>query len=175
MNDSSPDNGVNVRSDGYLIARVAAICPRCRHETRVVALVLPPGHETRSVNDEGDETTAEDSALCRDSWEPATRHAFLFYIEFLPDAVRCRMQALAPMYRLAVSPAAQGSHWANHCERCGGIQEDHDLFCEPEGAFLPISPAAASIIEFSPIDEFLEAAAAGYAPDPELIEFRAGA
>jgi hypothetical protein len=173
MNDSSPDNGINVRSDGYLIARVAAICPRCRDETRVVALVLPPGHETRSMNDEGDETAAEDSALCRDSWERAACHAFLFYIESLPDAVRQRMQALAPMYRLA--PAAQGSYWANHCERCGGIQEDHDLFCEPEGAFLPISPAAASIIEFLPINEFLEAAAAGYALDPEFIEFRAGA
>jgi hypothetical protein len=173
MNDSSPDNGVNVRSDGYLIARVAAICPRCRDETRVVALVLPPGHETRSMIDEGDETTAEDPALCEDSWERAACHAFLFHIEALPDAVRRRMQALAPMYRFA--PASQGSYWANHCERCGGIQEDHDLFCEPEGAFLPISSAAASVMEFSPIDEFLEAGAAGYALDPELIEFRAGA
>ena len=174
MNDSSPDNGINVRSDGYLMARSAAICPHCRDETRVVALVLPPGHEARSMNEEGDQT-AEDAALCRDSWEPATRHALLFYIETLPDSVQRRMQALAPMYRLAVSPAAEGSYWANHCERCGGIQEDHDLFCEPEGAFLPISPAAASIIEFLPINEFLEAAAAGYALDPEFIAFRAGA
>ena len=83
------------------------------------------------------------------------------------------MQALAPLYRLA--PAAQGPYWANHCERCGAIQEDHDLFCEPEGAFLPISPAAASIIEFLPIDEILEAAAAGYAVDPEFVEFMPGA
>jgi hypothetical protein len=173
MNDSSRDDSFNVRSNAYLIARAAAICPRCREETRVAALVLPPGHETRSMNDEGDETAADDPALCGDSWERAVCHAVLFYIESLPDAVRRRMQALVPMYRLA--PASQGSYWANHCERCGGIQEDHDLFCEPEGAFLPISPAAASIIEFFPINEVLDAAAAGYAVEPEFIEFRAGA
>jgi hypothetical protein len=172
VNDSSPDDGINVRSDGYLMARSAAICPHCRDKTRVVALVLPPGHETRSINDAGRQS-AEDSALCRDSWERAPRHAVLFYIESLPDAVQRRMQALAPLYRLA--PAAQGCYWANHCERCGAIQEDHDLFCEPEGAFLPISPAAASIIEFLPINEILEAAAAGYAIDPEFIDCMAGA
>ena len=138
-----------------------------------MALVLPPGHETRSMNDEGGGTAADDPALCGDSWERATGHAFLFYIESLPDAVRHRMQALVPLYRFA--PASQGSYWANHCERCGGIHEDHDLFCEPEGAFLPISAAAASIIEFLPINEVLEAATAGYAPDPEFIEFRSGA
>lgn len=162
----------NVRCGRYLIARSTVICPHCRAETRVVALMLPPGHETRSMNDAGD-PIAEGPVHGGDAWDGAACHAFLFYIEFLPDAVQHRLQALAPMYRLA--PGAQGSYWANHCERCGGIQEDHDLFCEPEGAFLPISPAAASIIEFLPINMILEAAAAGYAVDPQFIEFRAGA
>jgi hypothetical protein len=159
MNDSSPDDSVNVRCDRYLIARSRAICPRCGAETRVVALMMPPRHETRSGNEE------------RDSWDGTESHAFLFYVESLPDAVRQRMKALAPMYRFAASPAAQCSYWANHCDRCGGIQEDHDLFCEPEGAFLPISPEAASIIELFPMDETLEAAAAGHAMDPAFIEF----
>lgn len=174
MNDPAPDDGVNIRCNRYSIARSRASCPHCLAETRVAALMLPPGHETRSMSDERD-PIAEDSARTGDSWDGAACHAFLFYIESLPDAVRRRMQALAPMYRFAASTATQGSYWANHCERCGGIQEDHDLFCEPEGAFLPISPAAASIIEFFPIGEMLEAAAAGYAMDPEFIEFRAGA
>jgi hypothetical protein len=171
MSDSTPGSSINVRCGRYLIARSTVICPHCRAETRVVALMLPPGHETRSMIDEGD-PIAEDPVHGGDVWDGAACHALLFFIESLPDAVRRRMQALAPMYRLA--PAAQGSYWANHCERCGGIQEDHDLFCEPEGAFLPISPAAASTVEFLPINMILEAAAAGYAVDPGFIEFRAG-
>jgi hypothetical protein len=63
----------------------------------------------------------------------------------------------------------QGSYWANHCERCGALQEDHELFCEPEGAFLPTSPAAAATIELLSVHECLEAGAAGYAIDPAFI------
>ena len=159
MNDPSSDDGTNVRCDRYLIARSKSICARCSADIRVVGLMMPPGHETRSEDEE------------RVSWDGTASRAFLFYIESLPDAVRRRMQALAPMYRFAASPAAQSSYWANHCDRCGGIQEDHDLFCEPEGAFLPTSPDAASIIELFPVDEPLEAAAAGHALDPAFIEF----
>ena len=69
-----------------------------------------------------------------------------------------------------MSPAAQGSYWANHCEHCGSLQEDHDLFCEPEGAFLPVDAAWASAIELTRIDEPFAAAAAGYAYEPEYLE-----
>jgi hypothetical protein len=152
MTDIDADSGINFRSDGYLIARTVGMCLHCRGVTRLVALMLPPGHESRS-----------------DSWEPTPRHALLFYVESLPEAVRHHLQALAPTYRFATSPATQSSYWANHCERCGGLQEDHELFCEPEGAFLPISPAAAAIIEFLPVHESIEAGAAGYAIDPAFI------
>lgn len=172
MNDCNPGSGINVRSQNYLIARATGECPHCHAETCLVALMLPPQHEALSMN-ENDQQVGEGSSIRGDTWERAHRHAFLFYVESLPDEVSRRLQALAPMYRFAVSPATQGSHWANHCERCGAFQEDHDLFCEPEGAFLPVSPAAASRIELAPIGEAIEAAAAGYAIDPQFVEFEA--
>ena len=168
MTDIDADSGINFRSDGYWVARTVGMCLHCRGETRLVALMLPPGHESRSTSDE-DVQAGEDSSMHDDSWERVPRHALLFYIEFLPDAVRQRLQVLAPTYRFANSPATQGSYWANHCEHCGGLQEDHELFCEPEGAFLPVSPAAAAAIELLPVPEALRVGAAGYAIDPAFI------
>ncbi len=52
--------------------------------------------------------------------------------------------------------------------------DDHDLFCEPEGAFLPTSHARAAAIQLLRIDEPLEAAAAGYACDPQFFESARG-
>jgi hypothetical protein len=165
MFDSHEDEGSNVRADRYLIARALGRCPICRGETSVVALLLPPGHETLSMDD--DDTVPPSAS--GGTWERAPHHAFLFYLELIPAAVHRRMQALAPAFRWAHSPATQGSYWANHCDRCGGLQEDHDLFCEPEAAFLPVSPDAAAAIDLVPIAEPIRAGAAGYAVTAELL------
>jgi hypothetical protein len=159
MNDGEGDGdgGINVRARHYLIARTAADCPHCRATTGLVALMVPPLHEVLS-----------------DTWECASRHAFLFYVDYLPEeVVRC-LQSIAPTYRWAVSPATQGPQWANHCERCGAFQEDHDLHCEPEGAFLPVSPAAAANIDFFAMPCAFEASAAGYAMDPPFVDVEPG-
>jgi hypothetical protein len=172
MNDHHEHSGINFRSPHYWIARTAGVCPQCHAETRLVALILPPGHEALSI-DEEDTLIDRDASTRGDLWESVPRHAFVFYVEFLPDEVRRRLQVLAPMYRFAASPATQGSYWANHCARCGAFQEDQDLFCEPEGAFLPVSPAAASSIELLPVPEAFEVSAAGYAIDPQFVELEA--
>ena len=166
MTDHDEHSSLNFRSRHYWIARTAVVCPQCRGETCLVALMLPPGHEVLSIDE-------QDTSIRGDTWESVPRHAFLFYIEFLPDEVRRRIQVLAPMFRFATSPATEGSYWANHCARCGAFQEDHDLFCEPEGAFLPVSPAAAASIELLPAPEGLEVCAAGYAIDPQFVELEA--
>jgi hypothetical protein len=166
MFDSIEDDGLDVRAERYLIARTVGLCPHCRGETSLVGLVVPPGHETLSI---GDEEAAGIGPVAGGSWERTPRHALLFYVELLPNAVRQRLQALAPAYRLARSPATQGSYWANHCERCGGFQEDHELFCELEGAFLPISRDSGAAIELMPVEEPIRAGAAGYALDPEFL------
>jgi hypothetical protein len=166
------DGGLNVRSDHYVIARTAALCPHCHAQTCLVALMLPPHHEVLSMSEE-DQRIGEGSSIGHDSWESVPRGGFLFYVETLADEVQRRLQAFAPMYRFAMSPATQGSYWANHCSQCGAFQEDHELFCEPGGAFLPVSPAAASSIELLSVHEALQVAAAGYAIDPQFIEFDA--
>ena len=168
LENGSPENldpdSVNVRSKDYLIARTAGPCAHCGVRTRLVALVLPPSHETLSLAEDD-----EDGPL-PDSWDQVPWSAFLFYVGYLPDGVQQRVHASSKTYRPAVSPAAQGSYWANHCEHCGSLQEDHDLFCEPEGAFLPVDAASASAIELTRIDEPFAAAAAGYTCAPEYLE-----
>jgi hypothetical protein len=157
-------DGVNVRSKDYFIARTAGPCAYCGVRTPLVALVLPPSHETLTLAGDGADGPRPDS------WDQVPWSAFLFYVGYLPDGVQLRVQASSKTYRPAVSPAAQGSYWANHCEHCGSLQEDHDLFCEPEGAFLPVDAASASAIELTRIDEPFAAAAAGYACEPEYLE-----
>ena len=153
-------DGVNVRSKGYLIARTAGVCAHCGLKTRLVALVLPVSHEALSLaEDEQDGTET-------DSWDTVPCSAFLFKLGYLPDDVQRRMGGFSKTYRPAMSAAAQGSYWANHCEHCGSLLDDHELFCEPDGAFLPTDESNASIIHLVPIDEALEAVAAGYAYEP---------
>jgi hypothetical protein len=171
MNDHAELAGINFRSHHYCIARTAGMCRQCHGETVLVALMLPPKHEVLSI-DEEEAPTGDDASIGDGVWESVPRHAFLFYIEFLPDEVRQHLQFLAPMYRFAASPATQGFQWANHCGHCGAFQEDHDLFCEPEGAFSPVSPAAAARIELLPVPEALAVSAAGYAIDPQYVAFR---
>jgi len=48
---------------------------------------------------------------------------------------------------------------------------DHDLFCEPGGAFMPISAEAARRIQFVTIESCFQAAAGGYAYEPAFMVF----
>jgi hypothetical protein len=162
-NPSSPQD-INYRSDAYFIARTYGTCGRCRASTLLVAVALSPEHETLAFDAE-----AESEASAQDTWEHAACNAFLFYIEYLPPAVQRRLQEISPFFRYEHSGQMQGSHWANHCERCSSLLDDHDLFCEPEGAFFPTDPVAAGAVLLSLIKEPIEAAAAGYACDPEFF------
>jgi hypothetical protein len=144
MTDSSKP-WINIRSPTFFVARAVAVCGRCRSPIPVIAVAVPPGHETRD----------------EDSWEIADHHALLFHIDYLPAAVSTRLQAQGA-YRC-------DTHWINHCESCGAPQDDLELFCEPEGAFLPTSESSAALIEIRPVDEPFEAAAAGYAIEPQFL------
>jgi hypothetical protein len=106
-----------------------------------------------------------------DDWQRANLNAFIFYVQHLPDDVQDRLSQLSQFFRLAHSDATQNSYWANHCEHCGTLLGDHELYCEPDGAFLPSSEAAAAGIQLLQIPEPFEAAAAGYAFEPEFFRF----
>jgi len=176
---------INIRSPRYLLAHTLGTCWHCRAPTQLFALVVPPGHEALELDDEaqdaaGDEAQNEtqneaqsetqNEALAVDIWCAATHHAFLFYIEFLPAVIQDRLKQFTQSYRLEFSDAAHEPYWANHCERCGSLLDDHELFCEPEGAFLPTSESSAGAIHLLALDEAFEAAAAGYAYEPQFFD-----
>ncbi len=154
-----PDRNVagvgNVRSSGYFIVRSTGECRCCKASIPLTALALAPGHETLSMDP--------------DTWESAACGALPFYVEMLPHAVQRRLAEFSPAYRYAYSTETQGWYWANHCMKCGALQEDHDLFCEPDGAFLPMTQESAADSELIWIGEPIEAAAGGYSCEPAFF------
>ncbi len=106
-----------IRATRYRIVSASSRCPGCGAWTHVVALVVPADG-------------------------PETMSVCLHYVEHIPESVQSRVQALAPWFRLSA-----GSYWANHCEHCDTLQDEHELHCEPGGAFMPApeSPAAEAL------------------------------
>lgn len=149
----------SVRSPTYYVARTTALCPECGLATRLLALALPPLHEILDA----------ESSDVQDDWQRSDANAFLFYVEQLPEDVQRRLEQLSSHFRLAQSAATQNIYWANHCEHCGTLLGDHELHCEPDGAFAPSSEAAAASIELLQIIQPLQAAAAGYTLEPEFF------
>jgi len=147
---------VNVRSVSYAIVSASEQCPSCRLFTHVVAICLPAGHE-----------------IWDESWQSMPAAAAVFQIDGIGAAVQSRIACVSPHFRR--TPAAAGVEspgWSNHCEHCGARQLDHDLHCEPEGAFGCGGVGGAggrSSLSVLEIAEPFEAAAAGYTLDPGLI------
>jgi hypothetical protein len=165
MQSSVSHHETNIRSSRFYLARTVGTCRRCGAPTRLFALAVPPGHETLELDDE-----AQDEALALDTWHVATDSAFLFFVEFIPDALHSRLKQCTQPWHFGKSEAAVDGYWANHCERCGSQFDDRELFCEPEGAFFPTSELAARAIHLLTIEEAFEAAAAGYAHDPQFFD-----
>jgi hypothetical protein len=157
----------NIRSSTYYVASTEARCWYCGSSTRLLALAVPCQHETLDAD------TATDAGECDepapDAWQRANINAFLFYVERLPDDVERRLTRLSQYFRLAHSTATLSSYWANHCEHCGTLLGDHEVHCEPNGAFMPSSETAAANIQLLQIHAPFEAAAVGYAPEPEFF------
>lgn len=169
MPEIKPAPDANIRAQSYLIARTSVRCWHCGLPTRLLALAMPPSHETLH----GDTQTGAGNGWesVSDEWQRANVNAFLFYVECLPTRVESRLQQFWRFFCLAHSPATLNSYWANHCEHCGILIGDHELHCEPEGAFVPSSEAAAADIQLVQIPEPFEALAAGYAIEPEFFAF----
>jgi hypothetical protein len=155
----SEESAVNVRSTSYYLARTTGHCWRCERSTQLLALALPPAHEKLH------------SDAPEDLWESAAAPAFLFLIGFLPATVQRRLARESAAFRLTQGLQATHNYWGNHCDHCGFLLGDFDVHCEPDAGFMPSSEAAAERIALTFIDEPFSAAAAGYALDPQFIEF----
>jgi hypothetical protein len=163
-----PLPGANVRSPSYFVARASVRCPHCGLPTRLLALALPHDHETLDEDARDEDEDEGGATRPPEAWQRAGVHAFLFYVEQLPNEVRDRLSQLSRFFRPAHSTATLNTHWANHCEHCGRLLDDHELHCEP-GAFMASSEAAAANIELVRIPEPFAAVAAGYAMEPEFF------
>jgi hypothetical protein len=159
-------NDVNNRSPRYFIACALQRCGHCRNLTPVVGVVLPAGHQVLEVD-----TNAALGVLAADAWVDVETGAILFDVEYLPDAVDRRVRELSQHYRVDLDEASGRWNWMNYCAFCAAPQADFDLYCEPEGAFLPISSEAAASIRLYEVCEPFEAQAAGYACAPEFLEY----
>jgi hypothetical protein len=156
MADSTDD--INVRSPYYYVAQTMTRCPRCGRLTEVVALALPSGHETLDPeSDAGGE------------WQSVASNAILFYVAGLNEPVQQQLRRLHPRYGLAANAATQKTFWSNHCANCDSLLDDYELHCEP-GGFSPSDETEAAQIHLLRVDQALEAAAAGYAYQPEFFE-----
>jgi hypothetical protein len=151
----------NVRSQTYYVARTDTRCRHCGELTHLIALAMPCNHETLDA----------DTEFGANAWQRTNANAFIFYVEHLPGAVQDRLIQLSQVFRLGYSAATLNSYWANHCEHCGTLLGDHELHCEPDGAFMPSSEAVAANIQLLQILEPFEAVAAGYALEPEFFAF----
>jgi hypothetical protein len=131
-----------------------------------------PNEETDdAANEETDETRdkTRDEIFAAVTWRIAPQHAILFLIEFLPADVLDRLAAETSSYRFG-RPNPPESGLVNHCTSCDSLQGDHELFCEPEGAFVPTSASSAGTIQLLRVDLPFEAAAGGYAYEPAFFD-----
>src|SRR6266567_4554700 len=93
----------NIRSARYFIARTVSTCWRCGSPTALVAIAIPPGHETLDVDDDAADGGSDDETRNREhpaaAWSVAGHNAFLFYVDTLPVAVQKRINQYQPAYR----------------------------------------------------------------------------
>jgi hypothetical protein len=165
---SVPD--ANVRSKSFYVARTSARCRHCGKSTRLLALAMPHDHETLEANSL-EANSLDDAPPSSDEWQQAHANALLFYVAQLPDEVQGQLHRLSRFFRLSHSAATLNSYWANHCEHCDTLLDDHELHCEPDGAFMPASEIDAANIELLQIPQPLQAATSGYALEPEFFRF----
>jgi hypothetical protein len=158
----------NVRSHTYYIACTNARCGHCDVPTRLLALAIPDEHETLDEDAQANPGSGESAS---NAWQLANANALLFYVGWIPAGVQRRLCRLSQSFRFAHCAATSSSYWANHCEHCSTLLGDHELHCEPDGAFMPSSESAAANIQLLEIQEPFQAAAAGYAVEPEFFGF----
>jgi hypothetical protein len=142
----------NIRSSSYLIAETRARCSQCGRPCRVLALGLPPKHET----------------LADGEWQKVDASAFIFYVASLPNAVsRFLLERSADFHQTCCDDPAE-SHWANHCSHCASVFSDDEMHCEP-GGFMPSDAPEAQAISLTQVQQAFSAFAAGYALDPAFF------
>jgi hypothetical protein len=157
----------NVLATEYYLAQVTIQCWYCAKQTKVVAVAVPSGHQILELEERRVEGDAHRPT---EVWQRSDLMAFLFYIGNLNAPVLNDILQISSNFRFAHSSVTLDSYWANHCEHCGSMLEDHELHCEPDMAFVPASESRARCVRISRMAGSLEAAADGYALEPQFFD-----
>ena len=118
--DSEEDEEFSITSDRAYVASATVPCQNCGSSIEVICIYCESG----TVID-----------------EPLTR--FTVSNIRAVDAALAEQLAAWPTFRESDSEVDQGSCYANHCPRCGALQEELHLHSEPEDPFFNIPRAAA--------------------------------
>lgn len=138
------NSDIGLRSISYYIAQCSKPCWKCGEETRIFGFLLPAGVEVLEPDDEVEG---------REIWVTNDDPIFVHYVTDILDSTIARMKSFSASFRLDFSNTTQDSYWMNHCDHCGMKQGDFQIYCEPDGAFLPMDEEAASQIVLHHIDE----------------------
>ena len=119
-------------SFGVLVAKLW--CVHCANLTRVVGLMLPPGHERLLFRGDGTQR-----------W---VRHDQSFFVprflQYLPNDVIGHLQEFNPNFKRGTQENWGELH-QNHCEHCGALHHDRELHRDVEGTFDPSLIATTAI------------------------------
>jgi hypothetical protein len=137
----------NIRASRYFLATTMRDCWRCAAPTRVVAIVLPAGHEVFYTEDDP----------AGDSWVIAGEPTVLSYVEHMADPVAARLHCAAPHYGIDFSQTTQHFYWMNHCERCAAKLGDFYTFDTPGEGFAPRTSEEAAAIYLEEIADLFSA------------------
>ena len=173
---------INIRSSNYYIAESSEACWKCNETTRVYGILLPAGHETLEPIDEADAGFGSDdqfeeadfqvwldSAESR-RWVKSDEPTIIHYVSHIASNVIAHIHRLTQNYRVDFSKTTQSSYWMNHCEHCGMKQGDFAMYCEPQGAFFPLSEQDASRIVLHRVAEFFEGNSGSYSYGVDLFD-----
>ena len=145
------DSIPNVRAPSYFIAASTRRCWRCGATSPVHGFILPPGHETLDLIEDGD-----------DGWEPSEEPTMVCYLDWLSPEIVARITSLTRHYLLAYDHDAACAYWTNHCEYCDAAFGDHETFCEPGHGFLAFTLEDARRITLAHIAEPFAASCGSY-------------
>lgn len=129
----------SLRASSYGVILAKLWCVHCANLTRVAGLVLPAGHEGH-VHRGGVER----------QWIAQSNRFIPSYIDVLEAKVLARIRGFAPKFERVVDET-WGEVYQNHCEQCGALHSDRELYRDVDGAldYRLIDSTAVELVNFN--------------------------
>jgi hypothetical protein len=122
---------LQITSEQAYVASARVACQQCQSKIEVICIYCQSG----LVRDE--------------SLEPLMKLT-VSNISALDSALE-RQLAPWPAFKQVGEPGSQAGYFANHCPRCGALQEDYLLHDEPGDPFFSIPTAPPDAVELTPL------------------------